>query len=120
MSCLSWNCRGIGNQWTVQELIDMVIMEKPDVVFLMETLVEESKLEQIRVKLRYDNKLVCPRDGHNGGLVLFWKKTFLLPSITTQRILLMLQFSARRKDVGDLRVSMNTRKLASVKNHGNS
>ena len=47
MSCLSWNCCGIGNQWTVQELIDMVRMERPNVVFLMETLVEESKLEQI-------------------------------------------------------------------------
>ena len=56
----------------------MVRMERPDVVFLMETLVEESKLEQIRVKLRYDNKLVCPRDGHSGGLALFWKNTFPL------------------------------------------
>ena len=78
MCCLSWNCSGIGNQWIVQELIDMVRMERPDVVFLMETLVEESKLEQIRVKLCYDNKLVCLRDGHSGGLALFWKNTFPL------------------------------------------
>ena len=78
MSCLSWNCRGIGNPRTVQELINMVRMERPDVVFLMETLAEESKLEQIRVILRYDNKLVCLRDGHSGGLALFWKNTFPL------------------------------------------
>lgn len=56
----------------------MVRIERLDVVFLMETLVEESNLEQIRVKLCYDNKLVCSRDGHSGGLALFWKKNFPL------------------------------------------
>ena len=76
MSYLRWNYCGIGNQWKVQELIDMVRMERPDVVFLMETLVEESNLEQIQVKLCYDIKLVCSRDGLNGGLVLFWKNNF--------------------------------------------
>ena len=44
------------------------------------------------------------------------KTPFLLPSTIIQRIILMLPSSARRKVVGGLRVSMDTRKPASIKN----
>ena len=37
MSCLSWNCRGLGNPQTVDELVTLVGKKDPNVVFLMET-----------------------------------------------------------------------------------
>ncbi|XP_019159684.1 PREDICTED: uncharacterized protein LOC109156288 [Ipomoea nil] len=57
MSTLSWNCRGLGNPWTVQEVVDMVSKNKPDFVFLMETKVDRSHAERLRVKLGFDE--VC-------------------------------------------------------------
>ena len=37
MRVLSLNCRGLGNQVTVNELHGMVKLEVPKIVFLMET-----------------------------------------------------------------------------------
>ncbi|KAM0826239.1 hypothetical protein ACQ4PT_069012 [Festuca glaucescens] len=37
MTCISWNCRGLGNPETVHELHDLVRLEGPAVVFLIET-----------------------------------------------------------------------------------
>ena len=37
MSCLSWNCRGLGNPQTVDELVTLVGKKDPNVGFLMET-----------------------------------------------------------------------------------
>ena len=37
MSLLWWNCRGLGNPQTIQELDDLVQAQDPVVVFLAET-----------------------------------------------------------------------------------
>ena len=37
MSALSWNCRGLGNPFTVNALHKIVKEEDPTLVFLMET-----------------------------------------------------------------------------------
>ena len=45
MNIMSWNCRGLGNPWTVQALKRVIKKEDPSLVFLMETklIVEEMK-----------------------------------------------------------------------------
>lgn len=53
MSLLSWNCRGLGNPATVQVLVDLVHSKKPDVVFLIETLVGLNKMQPIKTKLGF-------------------------------------------------------------------
>ena len=45
MSCIVWNCRGLGNQLAVQELVDLVQAKGPAVVFLAETLADEARLD---------------------------------------------------------------------------
>ena len=37
MSLLSWNYRGLGNPQTVSALKNVIRLEKPKIVFLMET-----------------------------------------------------------------------------------
>ena len=44
MSCLSWNCRGLGNPQTKAELADLVGKKDPTFVFLMETKVDRMLL----------------------------------------------------------------------------
>ena len=37
MNLLAWNCRGLGNCRAVQELVDIVQAQGPEIVFLSET-----------------------------------------------------------------------------------
>uniref|UniRef100_A0A2N9G6C8 Uncharacterized protein n=1 Tax=Fagus sylvatica TaxID=28930 RepID=A0A2N9G6C8_FAGSY len=72
MSCLSWNCRGLGNPGTVQELANMVRVKAPSAVFLMETWSNEEYLEKVRCYLHFNSKLVVQSNNKGGGLVLYW------------------------------------------------
>ena len=46
MSCLSWNCCGLGNPQTEDELVAMVRNKDPKLVFLMETKVDKIVLDR--------------------------------------------------------------------------
>jgi hypothetical protein len=72
MKILSWNCRGLGNPQTVQELRRMVNKKKPDMVFLMETKLNNKKMELIRIKLGFKNVFAVDSVGKSGGLALLW------------------------------------------------
>ena len=50
MKFISWNCRGLGNPRAVRELGELIRTSHPDFVFLVETLVNSSKIEELRVK----------------------------------------------------------------------
>lgn len=71
MSTLSWNCRGLGNPYTVQVLLDLVQMKKPMLVFLMETMIDTHKIKSIRAKMNYEGLFTVAGPGHGGGLTLF-------------------------------------------------
>ena len=76
MSCLSWNCRGLGNPGTIQELANIVRVKAPLAVFLMETWLNEEYLEKVRCYLHFSSKLVVQSTNKGGGLVLFWNDDF--------------------------------------------
>jgi exonuclease III len=73
MNLLSWNCQGLGNPWTVQDLCLMVKEKKPDILFLMETKCRKERMEGIRVKLNFQGLFVVEPVGLSGGLALLWK-----------------------------------------------
>jgi len=73
MSCLSWNCRGMGQPRTVQALHLLVKERKLIFVFLMETLSSKKKLESIWCRLGFAGLFVVDPIGRSGGLALFWK-----------------------------------------------
>jgi exonuclease III len=74
MNCLAWNCRGLGNPQTVQELARLVRAQDPTVVFLIETWQDDSPLERLQCQLLFENKFVANNRNKGGGLCLFWKK----------------------------------------------
>ena len=76
MSCLSWNCRGLGNPGTVQELTNMVRVKDPSAIFVMETWSHEEYLEKVRCLLHFNSKLVVQSNNKGGGLALYWKDDF--------------------------------------------
>ncbi|KAF5450043.1 hypothetical protein F2P56_030424, partial [Juglans regia] len=74
MKTLSWNCRGLGNAWTVQDLCMIVEEKRPSVVFVMETKLQVSRLEGIRRRLRMEGCFGVDLHGRGDGLALFWKE----------------------------------------------
>jgi exonuclease III len=76
MSILSWNCRGLGNLWTVRDLCRLVKEKRPNMVFLMETMLQTAQLERLKFKLGFDCVFVVDSKGKNGGLALFWYEDF--------------------------------------------
>ncbi|XP_019160043.1 PREDICTED: uncharacterized protein LOC109156647 [Ipomoea nil] len=72
MSYFSWNCRGLGNSMAVHVLLGFVNKYKPDILFLCETLSNASKMEQVRIKLKYENCLTVEATRRGGGLALLW------------------------------------------------
>ena len=72
MSCLSWNCHGLGNPQIEDELVAFVSNKGPKLVFLMETKVEKVILDRIGRKIQFANFFVVPRHNQGGGLALFW------------------------------------------------
>jgi hypothetical protein len=72
MIALCWNCRGLRNPRTVRHLRRMVKSKKPAVVFLMETMVVQKKVDVLRVKLDFQNAFCVDSVGRSGGLLLLW------------------------------------------------
>ena len=75
MSCLSWNCRGLGHPRTVQVLLDLVRTKKPEFIFLMEILCSKETLENLKFKLGFGNLFNVDKVGRSGGLALYWKSS---------------------------------------------
>ena len=72
MSCLSWNCCGLGNPQTEDELVAMERNKDPKLVFFMETKVDKVVLERIGRMIQFSNLFVVPRHNTGGGLALYW------------------------------------------------
>jgi len=82
MSCLSWNCRGLGNAATVKELHELAKKFAPSVLRVLETQVHKSRVEGLKRNLSFDNSFAVSSSGRSGGLGIFWNneiKLDLLP-----------------------------------------
>ena len=71
MSCLSWNCRGLGNAATVKELRDLAKQVAPIVLCVLEIQVHKARVESLKSTLGYDNSFVVSSSGRSGGLGIF-------------------------------------------------
>ncbi|XP_073358338.1 uncharacterized protein [Aegilops tauschii subsp. strangulata] len=72
MNLLSWNCRGIGNAPTVQELRELADKFAPKVLCIMETQINGVRAGNLKSNLGYDNSFVVDSSGRSGGLAIFW------------------------------------------------
>ena len=73
MNCLSWNCHGLGNPQIEDELVALVTVKDPKIVFLMETKAKKYILERVGSRIQFTNLFVVPHVNTGGGLALFWK-----------------------------------------------
>jgi len=73
MSCLAWNCCGLGNWCARIELEELIQAKDPLVVFLSETWSNKDQLEKIRCNIKYAGLFVVQKQDVGGGLTLLWK-----------------------------------------------
>ena len=72
MSILSLNCRGLGDKSAVGELSWLIKIQRPRIIFLMETKLKKKGIEEVKNELKIDNVVCVDRIGMSGGLALFW------------------------------------------------
>jgi hypothetical protein len=118
MNYLAWNCRGLGNLRTVQELARLVRAKDPSVVFLIETWQDDGPLERLRCQLQFENKFVANSRNKGGGLCLFWKQEVNLRVSSFSPSHIDAIINENQDDPGDSRASMEHRRLRTEKNHG--
>jgi hypothetical protein len=75
MRFLAWNCRGLGDPRTVQELIRLVHKNKIKLVFLSETRQCKEVVEGLRWRLGLKHVISFKEDGKGGGVALFWDES---------------------------------------------
>ena len=73
MNLLSWNYRGFGNPCIVNALKEMIRLEDPKIVFLMETKLDRDWMVNVCDRCGFKQGLIVPSRGNSGGLALFWK-----------------------------------------------
>lgn len=74
MSCISWNCRGLGSPCAIQELKTLIRSHNPALVFLMETRLTSNKLLVVKNSLGFKNGFLVERSCQSGGLIMLCNK----------------------------------------------
>lgn len=76
MNALVWNARGLGNNRAFHELRRVITDVSPNIVFISETKMHQSRCVTWRVRLGYDGIFFVDAEGKSGGLVLLWRTPF--------------------------------------------
>ena len=73
MYALAWNCRGLRTRRAVRELVNIVQVQGPKIVFLLETWSDKEYMEKVHCDLEFDGFFAIPNNGRGGGLAMLWK-----------------------------------------------
>ncbi|KAK1360028.1 hypothetical protein POM88_044502 [Heracleum sosnowskyi] len=74
MSVIGWNCQGLGLPRKIQFLKDVIRQEKPDFIFLSETISSRKRMEWVCNNIGYEGLITVEPIGRSGGLALMWKE----------------------------------------------
>ncbi|MBA0845746.1 hypothetical protein Goarm_023033, partial [Gossypium armourianum] len=72
MKMLNWNVRRLGSMWAIRRLRHMLKINKPQIIFLMETKLTGNQMENVRRKCNFNNGIDVDTDGTRGSLSLVW------------------------------------------------
>ncbi|XP_012851712.1 PREDICTED: uncharacterized protein LOC105971405 [Erythranthe guttata] len=73
MSCIFWNCQGLGAPLTIHTLGDILRDHRPLLVFLSETRATHQLIDKVKNKWNL-NGVSVDKIGNSGGLALMWQK----------------------------------------------
>ena len=82
MNILCWNCRGLGNPWSVRQLRRWSNFYAPDIMFISETMISKNNVEALKGSLGFQNAFGVASRGRGGGLCLFWREEVLFSLVS--------------------------------------
>ena len=88
MRILFWNCRGIGNAASVNELLELVRTHRPVVLCIVETQISKERVEGLRFVLSYDHCFAVKSDGRSGGLAIYWNNDLSLKVLKFSQVVI--------------------------------
>lgn len=71
---LAWNVRGAANTELLSNVQQFVDVHKPDVLIIVETRVDPSKLKRTFLLLGYNGFCFAQVNGYAGGIIIAWKE----------------------------------------------
>ncbi|KAK6141980.1 hypothetical protein DH2020_020745 [Rehmannia glutinosa] len=82
---VSWNCRGLGNPRALLALKNLVKARRPHFIFLIETLVITTRINEIKSELGYVGCFSVDCVGRSGGLDLLWVNSITVSVLNYSR-----------------------------------
>ena len=76
MRVLSWNCRGMGSNWTISYLREIWHKHKPDFLFLSETKQDFGFVQGFQSHFGFDNLVTVGPVRRSGGLALYYNNDY--------------------------------------------
>ena len=83
MNILCWNCRGLGNPWTVCQLRRWVSSLTPDILFLSETKISNQASERVKDRIDFSNAIGVASIGLSGALCIMWNNETISFTLTS-------------------------------------
>ena len=81
MKVISWNVQGAKKVQVLQELKLLSRIHKPDVLFLLETMVNEENIARLLPTLGYDQYDYVLPVNHSGGIAVLWNNGQIYTSV---------------------------------------
>ncbi|KAK5793316.1 hypothetical protein PVK06_034458 [Gossypium arboreum] len=73
MKTICWNIRGLRSPRAIRRLQFLLKQHKPQMIFLMETKIDEKRIERIRRRCGFENGIDVGAKDSRGGISLAWK-----------------------------------------------
>ena len=118
MSLLLWNCCGLGNPRTENELVRLIQVKDSSIILIAETWTDEAILDCTLSKINFDQKWVVRRLNRGGGLAYFGKILLTLMLLIPTGIILIRLSMETLKMHGDSQVFMVSLKPIGGVKHG--
>ena len=81
MKIISWNVRGAKKSQVLQEILFLKRTYKPQMIFLLETLVNQNHILQILPKMGFEHFDYVSPVNHSGGLAVLWDNDLIYASV---------------------------------------
>lgn len=82
MTTVSMNCCGLAAATTSRELQDLIKVQKPAILFLLEIRAQKERVDRVRRKLKFQNMFCIPALGTSVGWdysgIIMWKSRSLI------------------------------------------
>ena len=99
MCIISWNVQGTKKTQVLQEIAFLKRTHKPQIMFLLETLVNKKNILDILPKMGFEHFYYVEPINHSGGLVVLWDNGIIHASVLNkeQRAIHMLVYDTVKK-----------------------